>query len=500
MASIGTLGSLISQLGATEMPQYNPQEVARQQQLLQAGRTSNETALLTLADLKRQQEAQAALYQRIQQDPGILLGGGGGDLPPSTLSTLSPGGPGAITQSPLPGMPGQAQTIAAPQDLSRYAGVSPQGGGPLPAGVGMPTVTPPQSTLGGLTAPPSQDPARALLQQNPQAGLQLLDLRSKLQTQQLTMREKVAEAIASELLGATNQESYDVARQNVARISPQWAAALPQTYSKEAVQPFIDRALSAKEMLTARTEQAKIQVLLRGQDVDMLKLQQQGGKLHYEKDAQGNIVAVPEYAGGTGGVQSRPVLGPDGQPIKSLEGQKLTADQQKTIRTQEGELRNHVDVLLKDYYAVRDAIGRIEASGAEPSAAGDLALITAFMKMLDPTTGVRDVEFKNAATAGGFLEQIKARFGYVESGERLSDDMRKDLLTRSRKLYEQYEKDYGQVKQQYRDLTTRLGGDPANVVLETSSTAAKPSTTGKPVTEMSREELLAERDALRNKR
>lgn len=265
------------------------------------------------------------------------------------------------------------------------------------------------------------------------------------------------------------------------------------------MQPFIDRALNVKDSLTARLDQAKIQTLLRGQDVDMLKLQQQGGKLNYQTDAQGNIVAVPEFAGGTGGVQSRPVLGPEGQPIKSLEGQKLTTDQQKQIRMQEGELRTHVDKLLTDYYSVRDAMGRIEASGADPSAAGDLALITAFMKMLDPTTGVRDVEFKNAASAGGLLEQVKARLGYVRSGERLSDEMRADLLERSRRLYAQYDKDYGQIKQQYRDLTTRLGGNPANVVLETGSTAAQPPTRGqyRPVGEMSREELLAERDRLR---
>ena len=478
----------MSTIGGLLLPSFAPFDLGRTMQQanqIRAGQTTNQTALLQLAELTRLQETEAAQRAFLQQHPEYALG----QPPTSTLGSLqaTPGPPGAITQTPMPGMPGQAVAVPAYPDASRYAGVSPQGGGPIPpemASQMTPTVTPPPSTLGSLSGPPqaTRNPLMDLARTNPDAAFavqarmqQQQDRQWKQQEQQLQMRGKVADYLGSVLQGARDQASYDAARQEVARVSPEWAQALPPAYSPEAVQPFIDRALSVKDSLLARLETAKIQALLRGQDVDMLKLQQQGGKLSYQTDAQGHLVAVPEYATGTAGVQSRPVLGADGQPIRSLEGQKLTSDQQKQVRTQEGELRTHVDKLLTDYYSVRDAMGRIEASGADPSAAGDLALITAFMKMLDPTTGVRDIEFKNAATAGGMLEQVKARLGYVQSGERLSDAMRQDLLTRSRKLYEQYEKDYGQVKQQYRDLTTRLGGNPANVVLETGSTAAQPS-------------------------
>jgi hypothetical protein len=435
---------------------------------------ANQTALIALEELKRQQQTEALVRQKIQQDPGLLLNPGGSTLASPAL-TMPPGGP---------------------QALQRGAGVSPQGGGPIPPEMAqqlMPTVTPPggmpggppQSTLAGLAPQPRQNPIEALIRENPEMGLKIMQMQQAQQDQQLKRQGqhlewglKSIEAVAQISQGVTDQDSLDQAREYMQQIAPQAAARLPQVYTKAGMEAFQAQALSVKERQANQLEQLKIQTLLRGQDVDMLKLQQQGGKLNYQTDAQGNIVAVPEYAGGTAGVQSRPVLGPDGQPIKSLEGQKLTTDQSNRVRTQEGELRTHVDKLLTDYYIVRDSMGRIEASGADPSAAGDLALITAFMKMLDPSTGVRDVEFKNAATAGGLLEQVKARVGYVQSGERLSDDMRKDLLERSRRLYAQYERDYGQVKQQYRDLTTRLGGNPANVVLETGSTAAQPPSGG----------------------
>jgi hypothetical protein len=421
--------------------------------------------------------------QAAMQDPSLLLGGG----EQTVLGSLGQPGGGAITQQTFgPGGPGATQTVPPSMDLSQYA-----------------TGQPPP-TLATVGAPPRVDPMRQLMATNPDAAAIIMrqqqdveSFRLKQQENRLTMGEKAMDFLGRGAQGVTDQASLDAFRTQLQSIGlGQYASQLPQFYSQEALARLQAQALSVKEGLQARIEQQKVQALVRGQDVDLLKLQQQGGKLNYQTDADGTIVAVPEYANGTT-LQARPVLGANGQPIKSLEGQKLTQQQQTQIRTQENELRTHVDKLLTDYYTVRDSMGRIEASGTEPSAAGDLALITAFMKMLDPSTGVRDVEFKNAATAGGFLEQVKARIGYVQSGQRLSDEMRNDLLTRSRKLYEQYEKDYGQVKQQYRDLTTRLGGNPANVVLETGSTAAKASTTGKPVAQMSREELLAERDRLR---
>lgn len=265
MATLSTLGQMMLNL-APQMPQYDPQQVARQQQLLQAGRMGNETALLQLEDLRRQQEASAQVRAYYQEHPEALVGGG---PPMATIGTLGqPGGaPGAITQQSFgPGGVGPAQTVPAYPDQSRYAGVSPQGGGPIPPDMARqltPTVTPPGAapTLGTLGQPQApQNPIEALIRRNPDAGLQILDMQTKRQTQQLTMREKVAEAIASELQGATDQASYDLAREQVRQISPQWAAALPQTYSKEGVQPWVDRALSAKDKATIDATNLQTQV------------------------------------------------------------------------------------------------------------------------------------------------------------------------------------------------------------------------------------------------
>lgn len=248
-------------------PDFAPFDLGRtltQATNIQGGQLTNQTRLLELAELQRQQEAQALARQYYQQHPEALLGGG------STLAALpTMGGPppgDAITQQPFgPGGVGPAQTVPAYPDASRYAGVSPTGGGPIPPDVAaqvMPTVTPPQSTLGSLGPQPQAraNPLEQLMRRNPDAAFAVMQKQQAMQEQQFKTRATVAEGIAVELQGATDQASYDAARQRVAQISPQWAQALPQVYSKEAVQPWIDRALGAKDkaVLDVQTMQTQV--------------------------------------------------------------------------------------------------------------------------------------------------------------------------------------------------------------------------------------------------
>src|SRR5512145_1730249 len=142
---------------------YNQQELTANR--IQLGNLQNRTSLLDLAELERQLGTQADVRQWYAEDPSRLLGTPGGG---TTLGGLGPApmpGAGPITQGPLPGMGGQTQTVPGYPDLSRYAAVSPQGGGPLPAGVGMPTAAPPPSALASLG--PARHPLEGLARQNP---------------------------------------------------------------------------------------------------------------------------------------------------------------------------------------------------------------------------------------------------------------------------------------------------------------------------------------------
>ena len=63
------------------------------------------------------------------------------------------------------------------------------------------------------------------------------DRQWKMAEQQLGMGVKVAEFVARELQGVTDQASLDQARERIRQVHPQAAAQVPQMYSQEAVDP-----------------------------------------------------------------------------------------------------------------------------------------------------------------------------------------------------------------------------------------------------------------------
>ena len=279
MASLGVLAQLMSNmLPQVGVPEWNPVTEETNQANLQGKRTGNETALLTLFDLKQKQASEQEVMAAIQKDPRLaqLLFGGG-----STIGSLeqalggTPAAPGSLAQPTL--MPGQ--------DPSRGAGVSPQGGGPIPPNVAQqlqPQVTPPQSTIaslgpaGQLQPQAPRNPVLEMAQRDPRAAMMLNQQlqaqqqhRFKLEEQRLDWTSKKMEHFGRVLQGVNSPESYGQAVQEIGRIDPRAAARLPQTYNKEALIPFIKQATTVKEnadlqlrTMHEQTEAAKLNLQL----------------------------------------------------------------------------------------------------------------------------------------------------------------------------------------------------------------------------------------------
>jgi hypothetical protein len=132
-------------------------------------------------------------------------------------------------------------------------------------------------------------------------------------------------------------------------------------------------------------------------------------------------------------------------------------------------LRKEFDALSKDYNKVRDSYGRVITSGKDPSAAGDLALIFNYMKILDPGSVVRESEFANAAATGSFGDRLKAAGQKLLRGERLSDDMRADFLNVAKSLYEKHSEIQQVVIDKYTKLAQKRGIPPEDVVSDIQS-------------------------------
>jgi hypothetical protein len=129
----------------------------------------------------------------------------------------------------------------------------------------------------------------------------------------------------------------------------------------------------------------------------------------------------------------------------------------------EGKIR---DDFTRDYQPIAEqtfSIQRLRAS--EVSAAGDLALIFNFMKMLDPKSIVKESEFATAENAGGVDESIRNQWNKLRNGERLTPEQRTSFRGQAEKQYEPYKKQGGRIKAAYSAYAKRTEIDPSAIFL-----------------------------------
>ena len=119
---------------------------------------------------------------------------------------------------------------------------------------------------------------------------------------------------------------------------------------------------------------------------------------------------------------------------------------------------------VKDFSDVSSAYSRVINSASDPSAAGDLALIFNFMKVLDPGSVVREGEFATAQNAGGVDERIRSLYNRVVDGTRLTVPQRADFVDRATRLYVGAENQYKSIAEQYADFAKQAGLDPKLVI------------------------------------
>ncbi len=129
-------------------------------------------------------------------------------------------------------------------------------------------------------------------------------------------------------------------------------------------------------------------------------------------------------------------------------------------------MRKEFTTQSQDFVKVRDSYARIEEVKNNPSAAGDLALIFNFMKMLDPGSTVREGEFANAQNAAGIPDRIRGMYNRAKSGERLSDNQRTDFVGQAEGLMRAQRGKQAELENQYRGLAERSGMNPADVVID----------------------------------
>jgi hypothetical protein len=130
---------------------------------------------------------------------------------------------------------------------------------------------------------------------------------------------------------------------------------------------------------------------------------------------------------------------------------------------EEARLRGEYSKRTEDLTSAERNQSIIETSAADNTGAGDIALVTSFMKMLDPGSVVRETEFATAANAGGLLGRLKSLATKVESGQFLSAEQRTEFQNLSRKFLDAARVQEQGVQQSYQAIVDNYGLNPINV-------------------------------------
>lgn len=166
-----------------------------------------------------------------------------------------------------------------------------------------------------------------------------------------------------------------------------------------------------------------------------------------------------------------------GAPVIPKEEPK---DNSSSVFAQEQQLRTQYLGQTKDYRDVRDAYSRVISATDNPSAAGDLALIFNFMKMLDPGSTVREGEFATAQNAAGVPERVRNSWNKAVNGERLSEPQRQDFLNQAKGLYGKAKSQRDATRTSYVKMASQYPGLDPNRVLMDDAMAGEPSLSSGP--------------------
>jgi len=186
------------------------------------------------------------------------------------------------------------------------------------------------------------------------------------------------------------------------------------------------------------------------------------GQIRYDGD--GNVIAI---GSGIGDVETKTIgnkivaINPDGSTRVIFEGESPETVAENFSETM--KFRNSYLSQSKEFKDVQNSYNRIKASAEKVTPAGDLSLIFNYMKMLDPSSVVREGEFATAQNTTGIPEKIKNIYNSFATGQRLGFEdskQRKDFVDTAKRLFDKQKNTQLNIMKESRTTAGALGLNP----------------------------------------
>jgi hypothetical protein len=131
-------------------------------------------------------------------------------------------------------------------------------------------------------------------------------------------------------------------------------------------------------------------------------------------------------------------------------------------------LRKEFDSLpeVKSFKDVSIGMDKIRTAAKSGTAPGDMALIFAFMKILDPGSSVKEGEYASAKNAQGVPDKVLTAYNNAKDGQILSPAARSEFLKASEELFETERARYSSAAQRYRGMAEKKKLSPDDVAVD----------------------------------
>ncbi|MBP9755747.1 MAG: hypothetical protein KBD40_12175 [Phenylobacterium sp.] len=157
-------------------------------------------------------------------------------------------------------------------------------------------------------------------------------------------------------------------------------------------------------------------------------------------------------------------MNPNGTPGRlPRDGNQPTPHQ---LRTEAVTLRRQFDSQpeVRQFNEVASSYETIRRlSTARPSPQNDIAVVYAFMRMLDPTSVVRETEYATAENARGVPESVRNTWNRILDGQRLTTAQRAEMARTAGTVYDSRRQNYDALVTQYQGYARGSGLPPDTI-------------------------------------
>ena len=134
--------------------------------------------------------------------------------------------------------------------------------------------------------------------------------------------------------------------------------------------------------------------------------------------------------------------------------------------TQERQLRQEFTSITSDYRDIQQSLGTIETMASRGDAQGDLALVVAFTKLLDPGSVAREGEVSLTQSSASTVQQATNWLNQLQRGNTiLPQDVRAAFLSASQELAGQYRQSFDARRSEYGAIAEDYGLDANRITI-----------------------------------